>query len=220
MSIMYRGLGAIAVFLFTTCAPSAAEQAFRARLAAGCHTEQECVELQQDAMARKQQCDAYNERNPLTQDQRDCTPLDEDARAASKLLDDKRASDAAKAEAARAAAVEDARVSGLGDSCEALAAIEDAAAHAPPPRDAKYRELARTRRESKVAGFSQQLDQMLQTKPDLSDPAAARTSVQQTTSAARAVIDQLRCYDGDAASKRQSQLDAWVSATTATIDQR
>jgi hypothetical protein len=110
-------------------------------------------------------------------------------------------------------------VSGLGYWCVALKAIDDAAGLAPPPRDAKYRDLARTRRESKVGGFSQQLDQLLQAKPDLSDPTAARASVQQTASAVRAVIDQLRCYDGDAASKRQSQLDAWVTSTTAPIDQ-
>jgi hypothetical protein len=65
-------------------------------------------------------------------------------------------------------------VSALGDSSEALAAIADAAAHAPPPRDATYRELARTQRASKVAAFSTQLDQMLQSKPDLSDLTAAR----------------------------------------------
>jgi hypothetical protein len=216
---MYRGLCAIAVFLLTACAPSAEERAFRTRLAAGCHTEKECIELRQDAVDRNQACESYNERNPAIQDRKDCTLLDEDVQAATKLLDDRRTSEAAKAEGERALAAEDARVSGLGDSCEALAAIADAAAHAPPPRDAKYRELARTRREAKVAGFSQQLDQMLQAKPDLSDVTTARTSAQRTASAARAVIDQLRCYDGDAASKRQAQLDAWVSSTTATIDQ-
>jgi hypothetical protein len=211
----------IAVLLLTACLTSD-EQAFRARLAAGCHTEEDCVELQRDAAARNQACESFNERNPAPMDQRDCTPLHEDAQAATSLLNGlvqaKRASDGAKAQAERAAAAEDARVSALGDSCEALTAIEDAAAHAPPPRDAKYRELARTRRESKVAGFSTQLDLMLQSKPDLSDLTAARARVQETASAVRTLVDQLRCYDGDAAAKRQPQLDAWVSSTTDAID--
>jgi len=217
-----RDLGAIAVCLLTACGLSSEERAFRTRLAAGCPTKEACVELQRDAAARNQQCESHNERHPATMDQWDCTLLNEDAQTANSLLDAlvqaKRESDEEKAQAERAAAAEDARVSDLGDSCEALAAIEDAAAHAPPPRDAKYRELARTRRESKVAGFSRQLDPMLQSKPDLSDLTAARASVPQTASAVRTVLDQLRCYDGDAAAKRQSQLDAWVSSTTDTID--
>jgi hypothetical protein len=180
------------------------------------------VELHQDAAARSQACASFNQLNTAPVDQKDCTPLEQDLRAATSILDDwkartKHAADA-KAQAERAAAAEDARVSALGDSCEDLAAIEDAAAHAPPPRDAKYRDLARTRRASKVAEFSTKLDQMLQSKPDLSDVAAARAWAQGASSAARAVVDQLRCYDGDAAAKRQSQLDAWGSSTTDTID--
>jgi hypothetical protein len=218
---LHHGLGAVAVFVLTAC-PSSQEQAFRARLAAGCHTEQECVELQQDAAARRQACESFNERNPAPMDQRDCTPLEQDAQAATSLLNawqarSKREADA-KAQAERAAAAEDARVAALGDSCQELAAIEDAAAHAPPPRDAKYRELARTRRASRVAAISTQLDQMLQSKPDLTDLTAARAWVSQAASSARSAMDQLRCYDGDAAAKRQPQLDAWVSSTTDTID--
>jgi hypothetical protein len=223
MALVNRpGLAGVAVLVLTACGPSPEEQAFRARLAAGCQTEAQCVQLHQDAVARNQACESHNERNPLPMDQKDCTLLEEDAQTASSLLDDlefrtKRAAEE-KAEAERAAAAEDARVSALGDSCEALAAIEDAAAHAQPPRDAKYRELARTRRGAKVAALSAQIDQMLQAKPDLSDVTAARGWVPQTASATRAVIDQLRCYDGDAAAKRQSALDAWVASATAAID--
>jgi len=218
---LHHGLGAIAVLVLTACV-SPEERAFRTRLAAGCHTEKECVELQRDAADRNGECQSFNEAHPATVDQRDCTPLEEDAQQANSLLADMqaRAKQAAeeKAQAERAAAAEDARVSALGDSCEALAAIEDAAAHAPPPRDAAYRDLARMRRASKVAAFSAQLDQMLQSKPDLSDLTAARAWVTQTASAARGVVDQLRCYDGDAAAKRQPQVDAWVSSTTDAID--
>ncbi len=214
-------LGAIAVLVLAACL-TPEEQAFRTRLAAGCHTEKECVELQHDAAERNQACQAYNERHPATMDQKDCSPLEEDAQTATNMLADMEArkkQDAEdKAQAERAAAAEDARVSALGDSCEALAAIEDAAAKAPPPRDAKYRDLAKARRDAKVAAFSAQIDQMLQSKPDLTDVAAARAWVTQQSSAVRAVIDQLRCYDGDAAAKRQSQLDAWVSSSGDAID--
>ena len=218
---LHHGLGLIAVFVLTACL-TAEQRAFRTRLAAGCHTEKECVELQKDAAARNDECQSFNERHPATMDQRDCTPFEEDAQAANSMLGQMQAQtkQAAeeKAQAERAAAAEDARVSALGDSCEALAAIEDAAAHAPPPRDAAYRDLARMRRASKAAALSAQLDQMLQSKPDLSDPTAARAWVPQQASAARAVVDQLRCYDGDAATKRQPQVDAWVSSATDAID--
>jgi hypothetical protein len=216
-----HGLGTIAVLALTACLGTQ-EQAFRNRVALGCHTKQQCVELEQDAATRSQACESHNARNPATMDQWDCAPLAEDLKTATMMLADlegrtKREADD-KAQAERAAAAEDARVSALGDSCEGLTAIEDAAAHAPPPRDAQYRDLARTRRESKVAALSTQLDQTLQSKPDLSDVTAARAWAQGAATAARASVDQLRCYDGDAAAKRQPQVDAWVSSTTDAID--
>lgn len=214
------GIG-IAVLVLTACGPNPEEQAFRARLAAGCPTEAACVQLKEDAVDRNKACEKHNERSQMVTDERDCTLLEEDAQTATRMFDDLEAkirqAAQAKADADRAAAAEDARVAALGDSCEALAAIEDAATHAPPPRDAKYRELARTRRAAKVAALSAQIDQMLQAKPDLTDTTAAKAWVQQTASSVRAVIDQLRCYDADAATKRQTQLDAWTASTTDAI---
>lgn len=214
-------LGVTAVLVLTACL-TPEEQAFRTRLAAGCHTEQECVALQREAADRNQRCKAFNERHPATMDQKDCSPLEEDDKKATSLLADmqarkKRDADD-KAEAERAAAAEDARVAALGDSCEALAAIEEAATHVPPPRDAAYRDLARMRRAARVTALTAQIDQVLQSKPDLSDPAAARTWVTQQASTARGVIDQLRCYDADAAARRQSALDAWVTSSGEAID--
>lgn len=215
-------LVAIAVLALTACL-TPEERAFRMRLAAGCPTEKACVELQREAADRNQKCQSYDQAHP-PMDQKDCSPFEEDDKTATRLLQDAQsrkqqdAEDKAAAQAESAAAAEDARVAGLGDSCEALASIETAAAHATPPRDAKYRDLARTRREAKVTALSAQIDQMLQSKPDLTDLIAARAWVPKEASDVRAVLDQLRCYDGDAAAKQQSQLDAWESSMVDLID--
>ena len=101
------------------------------------------------------------------------------------------------------------------DSCENIAGLRAKAA-ASPHFSKQYNDLAQQRRDQRVREITSRIQGALTRRiswPDLEDPTTGREDIPDT----RALVEQLRCYDGDAATRVQPDVDAWAAAREKAI---
>ena len=198
------------VALLASCVPP--DDDFHSKLAAGCNTQEACLELSRRADLRVKACVS----NAPTSLQ--CkSDADRDSRAAADLLEAQMRRNAALvlegnrrarikayndelAELRRSERIPD-------DSCVWLASLR-AKAVMSPLFSTRYADLAQQLRDRRVLDITSQIQSALTQRiswPDLDDPATARDEIPRVN----ALVDPLWCYDASAALKAQTNVEIW-----------
>jgi len=221
------------------CTIQSSDDGFRAKLAAGCHSAQECSALRAEAMTRYRACEASGTREPYACDQKARDKFAADALDSSRLQTDSDREHVEKdrvyqqvLDAGKAARAEYDRLRALRGSCEDIAALEAAKPTVFPRWDdgmAQVREnedaqrvtelhgLAKFLRAKQMKALQEQFHATMGAEISLADPDAARRAGQRVVVNAGALVEQLRCYDADAAAKEQTALDGLPSRLEVAI---
>jgi hypothetical protein len=196
--------------------------AFRAKVAAGCTTIQECRPIVVEARARFVSC----ANGPMkTSIERACAAEVEDRTTAERALDQATtAAEKAQDDDSRAAQQQDSllelqdKAARLNDSCADLKALEVLATTAPNPETAAlYQTMAVNKRTEQVRMRTNQIDYHIrQAAPDLrrfEDLSDARSAIADM----RTKLDELRCYDVTAAQTIAPRVEDWSVKSEASI---
>jgi hypothetical protein len=232
-STMIRWLALASALLAVGCTITTGDDGFRAKLAAGCHSAQECSALRAEAMARYRACEASGTREPYACDQKARDKFAADALETGRLENDSARDHVEKdrvyqqvLDATHASQAEYDRLRALQGSCDDIASLEAAKPTVFPRWDdgmAQVRESEDAKRVAELHGLAKFLrakhmkalqDQFRATmgaEISLADPDAARRAGQRVVVNAGALVEQLRCYDADAAAREQASLDGMPS---------
>jgi hypothetical protein len=215
-------LGTLVIFplhLIACLPPHAEDDGFRAKLAAGCRSSEECSALREEGEHRYKACtdraiaagrvdlaecnDALRQRRESGQMLTARSEADEKARWAQIHADRKQDDDErVKFEADR---------NRFADSCTDLAELEKAASAAKKPNVAsRYRATISERRASSVRKIVQSLEWRTGRAPKVE---VGRDEI----AAARKSVEDLRCFDEDAAIKAKATVDAWATGVEKAV---
>lgn len=184
------------------------EADFRAKVVAGCQTDEECGRLKREALARYVAC--------VKDDPYGCGPETRDSYAADRLVSrdrqdshaDKLSDDKADYAAAQATM---ARAHQLGDSCSDLAELEAIQPNPPwllPAVADEYHAEAANRRRARVVYLMRSIEEL--TPVHIEEVASGRGRLPEATRLA----EELRCYDSAAADKATADLDRYRACLT------
>jgi hypothetical protein len=222
--------------LTARCVPAVGDDGFRAKLAAGCHSDTECAALYQEADARTVAC------MKVARSDDECVEVFHDRTAALNLHAVRQEAVAADVReknlaAFQADANEDRQVRAdlleLHESCDDVATLTAAAAKARSQWAIdRYTEAAQQRRSQQVSylvgeigretgrsrGYSRVVhpdgtETRKSSLPGMANPEALRSRIAEV----RALVERLRCYDAAAATTAAGDVNVWATELDAAI---